>query len=195
MEQVEMTAQLRTETSGAALRALRSAGFVPAVVYGSQMTPLAISVPAKWFDSAAASGKTLVSLRVNGQTMDVMVQDIQRDPVSRRVTHVDFYRVDMARMLDVRVPVHVNGSEEVERRGGIVQQQAREVEVTARPADAPQYISVDVSHLRPGDHITAGELVLPPQVTLKSDPAEVVVSILAPKQTVAFAEAKEAESV
>jgi len=81
----------------------------------------------------------------------------------------------------------------VSEAGGIVQHQLREVEVECLPTDVPGHITVDVSHLRVGDHISAGGLALPERVTLVTDADEVVVTVVAPRMAEVEEAAKEDE--
>ncbi|MDQ0190160.1 50S ribosomal protein L25 [Alicyclobacillus cycloheptanicus] len=180
MEHLIMEAAART--GHAALSQLRQDGLVPAVLYGGQEAPVSITVAEKDLERAKVGSKNLVELRVNGENVSAFWQDVQRDPVSRRILHADFYRVDLSAHVDVRVPLHLHGVEAVEKRGGVVQQQTRELEIRALPSDVPEYISVYVGDMEIGDHIEVAKVVLPPGVTSRTSGQVVVASVIAPKQ-------------
>jgi len=170
------------DTAGSTLTQLRREGYIPAVIYGEGIEPTNISVPEKAFTGEAALHKTLVELDVNGQKINAMVHVLQRHPVSKKILHIDFYKVRLDQPIDTKIPVHVHGTEAVEKRRGIVQQQLREVEVHALPNATPEYLTVDVSNLDAGQHITVSDMELPAGVTLKSEGTEVVVAVLASKR-------------
>lgn len=170
------------DVKGTTRATLRAQQLVPAVVYGHGMEPITIAVSEKLFQGTTAIGKTLAKMKVGGKTMDVMVHAVQRDPVSRTVLHVDFYKVNLSEPIDVKIPLHVAGIEAVERKRGIVQQQTREVTIHVLPQNAPEVLTVDVSDLDVGDHFTVGDLSLPKGAELRSEPSEVIVSVLAAKR-------------
>ncbi|MCL6549048.1 MAG: 50S ribosomal protein L25 [Alicyclobacillus sp.] len=181
MEQMQLTGAVRTSSQSSSLRALRRAGRIPAVLYGRGMEPIKLSVPEKEL-AGRGLGKAFAKLTVDGRDYDVLVQEVQRHPVTGKLLHVDFHAVDQGQPVDIRLPVHVAGIEDVERRGLVVQQQTREVEVRALPKDTPEYLEVDIRHLDAGDHLSVADLPLPPGVMLRSDPDEVLVTVLAPRR-------------
>lgn len=172
------------EQSQGSLRRLRAAGWIPGVLYGGAEATTAISIPETAFHGTLSASPKYVELSLLGQRSPALVHEIQRDPLTRRITHVDFYRVDVNQPAEVDVPIHLHGVEVAQRRRCIVQQQLRTVTIRVLPKDAPEYISVDVSALEPGQHITVGEIVLPAAVTRCGDAAEVVVAALAPARTI-----------
>lgn len=172
---------------------IRRQGRTPAVVYGHRRTSQAISVDNLELHQVLGHGSNaLIKLTTGAAEDTVMVKDIQRDPVRGGILHIDFISVALDEVLTVRVPLAVVGEDDVTEAGGIVQHQLREVEVECLPTDVPGHINVDVSNLRVGEHISAGQLPLPAKVALITDPDEVVVSVVAPRVTEAE-EAPEAE--
>lgn len=182
MDQQVVQATTR-DTHGSTLTKLRLQGEIPGVVYGNGQASTPISVPEKAFTGEGGVRRSFVELVVDGKKVNAMVHDIQRHPVSKKVLHIDFYEVRMDQPIDSKVSVNIQGIEAVERRRGIVQQQLREVEVHALPSATPEYLNVDVSGLDIGDHLSAVDISLPAGVTLRSEPSEVVVTVLAAKHT------------
>src|SRR5699024_1981752 len=94
----------------------------------------------------------VISLDIdNGDTVDVMVHDYQKDPVKWDVTHIDFYVVDMSEAMDVGVALYLDGDAQGVKDGGILQQPLYELQVRAKPRDIPEEIRVDISELAIGD--------------------------------------------
>lgn len=168
---------------------LRRAGRIPAVVYGHRRASQAISVDYAGFQQVLEHGSNvLIKLTAPSSEDTVMVKEIQRDPVRGHILHVDFLAVAMDEVLTARVPLYVSGDEAVSEAGGIVQHQLREIEVECLPANVPGHITADVAHLKVGDHVVAGDLVLPDGVKLLTPADEVAVTVVAPR----VAEAEEA---
>jgi len=155
---------------------------IPAVVYGKGVASEPLAVPAKELHQVLEMGANqLIQLVFDGFDRTVMIKEIQRHPVRGHVMHVDFHAVEMDRPIRAQVPLFTTGDEAVSSRGGILQHQLREVEIECLPAAVPAHLSADVSSLHVGEHISAGELVLPPDVRLVTDPDEIVVTVVAPR--------------
>lgn len=163
-------------------RRLRRQGRIPAVVYGHRRASQAISVDALGFNQVAEhGGNILINLMLPDGQDTVMVKAIQRDPLRGRIVHVDFLAVSLDEVLTASVPLTIIGDDEVTEAGGIVQHQLREVEVECLPTDVPSHITVDVSQLRIGDHITAGDLAIPESVKLLTAGDEIIITVIAPR--------------
>lgn len=176
------------DTNGSTLTKLRASGEIPAIVYGLGLDPTPISVSEKAFQGFSALRKSLVELTVAGQKLNTIVQEVQRHPVTKKILHIDFLQVDLNQPTDTKVPVHVVGIEEVERRGGIVQQQTHEVELHALPRSMPEVLTVDVSDLEVGESVSVGTIKIPSGVEFRSDPNEVVASVIAGRGAATSAE-------
>ena len=161
---------------------LRRQGRIPAVVYGHRRESQAISVDALGFSQVAEhGGNILISLVLPDGQDTVMVKAIQREPLRGRIVHVDFLAVSLDEVLTASVPLTIIGDDAVTEAGGIVQHQLREIEVECLPTDVPSHITVDVSQLRIGDHITAGDLAIPESVKLLTDSDEIIITVIAPR--------------
>lgn len=173
---------------GAATRApgksnhIRREGKIPAVVYGRTSSPKTVAVDRRELQQALDRGANrLIALTLEGQTTNVMVKEVQRHPLRGSILHVDFHAVALDEVINVRVPVSVHGEESVAAGGGIVQHQLREVEVSCLPGSVPGHLEVDITGLHVGEHVSAGDIVLPAGVSLVSEADEIVVTVVAPR--------------
>lgn len=194
MQQVSLAVTPRGVGKGAA-RAARRAEQIPAVVYGHGLVPQAVQVGARDFGRATAAGHSNAVFLLKfpgdgGVRYTTMIKDVQKDPLTDAVLHVDFNHVSLAEQVRMAVPVVVAGEDDIIKRGLVVQHFAREVEVECLPADVPDRLVVDVAALRVGDHISVGGLAIPAAVRLLTPVDEVVVAVLAPKGEEAPAEAE-----
>ena len=173
----------REETGKSANRRLRREEMIPAVVYGGGKEPISIQVPRKTLIDLFKSGGSenrifLLKLADTGQSRHAMIRDMQIHPITRKVEHVDFMRIDMAKRIRVRVHVTLEGvAYGVRTEAGLLDFVTREVEVECLPTAIPQEIKVDVTEVRVGQHLEVKDLKLPAGVTLIEDEDRVVVSV------------------
>jgi large subunit ribosomal protein L25 len=110
-----------------------------------------------------------------------MIRDVQIDPMSRQPVHVDFIRVSLDETVKVTIPVYLLGVPVGVTDGGNLHQSYRNLPITAKPADIPTKIEMDVTALKIGDALHASDLKLPPGVKVMLDPKEALASVVAPR--------------
>jgi large subunit ribosomal protein L25 len=188
MSEMTIEVQSRDEEVGSgAARRLRRAGMIPAVVYGGDRESKAITVPRRALIELLKKGGRenavfLLKLAGSDKQRNCMVKELEVDPISREILHVDFLRIDMAAKVEVSVHVELLGEPlGVRNEGGILDHVNREVEVSCLPGDIPRQLELDVSGLRIGDHVAAGDLTLPDGVELLTEPDRVLASVVAPR--------------
>jgi len=182
-------------------RRLRVRGHIPAVLYGGpsaggapQATPIAVDPRRLMTILRGESGvNTLIGLKVGDEDVKVLMREYQVDPLTRRLLHVDFYRIAMDKLLTVTVPVTVRGEAKgVKQQGGLLDIVHREVEIQCLPADIPEHIEVDVSELMLGQAIRLRDAATSPKWTPVTDPDVMLVHVITPR---AVAEPEAAETV
>jgi large subunit ribosomal protein L25 len=164
-----------------ASRELRARGHVPAVVYGhGEPVPVALSLR----EAQAVVGMPpnhVFALALEGRGReDVRLVAVQREATTGRLLHLDLERVRRGERTRAEVPVHVRGEEELIRRGGVVARLLDAIEVEGEAMHLPSAVEVDVSHRAAGDHVTAGDLSLPPGVALVTPPQTPVLHVTHP---------------
>jgi large subunit ribosomal protein L25 len=181
MAEITLQADTGRTTGSRASGRLRGEGKVPGVVYGLGKEPQSVAVV--WRDlrhalTGEAGLNALIDLHVDGAGGDlVIVKEMQRHPVRRDVLHVDFLRVSRDQAITVEVPVVLHGdAQEVTSNDGQVDHILYQLAISAKPADIPNEIPVDISALKIGDAIRVGDLVLPEGVTTDVDPEDAVVT-------------------
>src|ERR671915_2107647 len=184
-DNVDLQAREREERGKNAARRLRASGMVPAVLYGDgdgQSRPL--SVPGKIVDYTLhhLGDNALYDIDLGAGTSTARIVDVQRDPVTGRLIHVDFAPVDMQERIEVTVPLHVVGESPGAEEGGVLQQVAYEVQIETLPGDIPQELNLDVTSLGMNENLTLADLTLPDGITLVSDPEEVAATVTAPTE-------------
>ncbi|UCG62986.1 MAG: 50S ribosomal protein L25/general stress protein Ctc [Candidatus Zixiibacteriota bacterium] len=195
MREVSLAASSRATFGKGPARRSRKEGNIPAVVYGPEISPLPIVLSEKAFRAAVkeASGTSaIINLEVDGKASKVIIRDIQRDPVTSHVVHVDFHAIRMDKALHLSIPVRFVGvARGVKTDGGILQTTMREVDISCLPSDIPEHIDVDVSDLGIGDAIHVRDLSVP-NAKILDEPQRTVVVVAAP--TVVKVETPEEEA-
>ena len=185
METVELAVELRSNVGKGAARRMRRSGKVPAVFYGPKRPSTLIAVDAKEFSQkvSALEGSHLIRFRSSVEDIAdtvALVKDTQYHPVSGDALHADFYEVDMAKKLRVRVPLHFTGKAAGVAAGGILQPVRRDVEVECLPMDIPEFVEVEVSALGIHDAVHVSELQPPAGVSFIFDTDFALVTVLPP---------------
>jgi large subunit ribosomal protein L25 len=163
------------------LREMREANQVPAVVYGAKKESQVVSVDAKALHRVLlAAGSGLVLIQIGGKApVNVLPREIQRDPVKRRVLHIDFQVVSMTEKLRLNVPIETTGTAPVLSNPDMVLVRRMDtVEVECLPADIPAHLLADLSKLETvDDDLLISDLQPPAGVKLMTDPSYIVFSV------------------
>lgn len=169
-------------------------GLIAAVAYNKEQN-VSFAIERKAFDRAFRQQGTtgLFDITIEGgETFPALVKTVQMDKRRREAIHADFYMVTYGEPIEVSVPVHTTGKSQGEVMGGLVDVVVHNLQVIAPgPRRIPQEITVDVTRLGIGDHVTAGQIKLPEGVQLAADAEQVVISVLPPRLS---AEELEAET-
>ena len=194
METIPLAAKPRTEVGKKATKQTRRQGKVPAILYGHGMKPLSLEVGVRDLYVALhtrAGENVVISLKVDGVKLKestCRIKEIQHNPVTDEIAHVDFTVISLTEKITVKVPLVVEHAEEAAgvKEGGILDVVHHEIEVECLPTQIPEKIEVNVKEMKIGDAIHRRDLVIPTGVECKLPPEEVVVSLHPP--------AKEAEA-
>jgi large subunit ribosomal protein L25 len=184
-----LTATKRSKTDKLAL--IRNNGMVPAVVYGARVENTMLSVPSVDFEKIlkiAGESSTIVleikdeeNKTTKPQKIDVLIHDMQVDPVKGHPIHIDFLAIDMDKPVEVNIPIEFTGIAPAEKDGlGNLVKVMHEIEVEALPKNLPNNVVVDLSVLIAlNDQIHVKDIKLPKEVTMKTS-GEEVVALIAP---------------
>jgi len=194
MDRIELSAAKR-DVLGKKVEFLRRRGITPANLYGHkvQSTPLQIDTAELKRTLAQAGKSSLVALKIDGTKRPRMVvfREIQRQPVTRSLLHVDLYEVSMAEKIKIEVPlVLVNEAPALKDRGGILVQNMTSIEVECLPANMPHSFEVDLSVLHEiDDAVHVKDLQVPEGVGVLTDREQSIVQISRSRVEVEVAEA------
>ena len=182
MSDTVLVAETGRVTGSSASRRLRADDRIPGVVYGLGMEPLVVSVKRRDLRTAlsgTAALNTVLDLQVDGTTYSAIVKDLQRHPVRRNVSHVDFIQVNLNAEITVSVPLRLEGTAlEVLNNDGLVDAAVDSIEVVCTPRNIPDEFVVDISAMKMDTVIRLSDLALPEGVSTTGDPEMAVVTVL-----------------
>jgi len=166
MNVFELEAESRSDMGKGASRRLRRDGKVPAIIYGGDVDPKAVTLVhsevLKRLEHEAFYAHIL-TVNVDGKATKAVLRDLQRHPAKPFVMHMDFQRIDENKAIHVHVPLHFAGADVAPgaKAGGLVTHEMIEVDLEVLPKHLPEYIEVDVSAMNIGDALHLSDLVLP----------------------------------
>ena len=172
---------VRRDVIGKKVRALRRQGIIPANIYGHNVESLAVQVPSDELRLLMKrhGRNEIIYVQVDGQERPTFVRDVQRNPVTDQIVHVDFLQISLTEKVRLEVPVHFSGvAPAVTTFGGIVTHATNQVLVEALPTAVPSVIEVDISDLTEiGQSIHVGDLPEMEGVVFLTDAGSVIVRI------------------
>jgi len=194
-----LAVETRSDAGSTAARALRHAGKIPGILFGHGEPSTPVSVETRAFEELLHAGKRhhLLTITVDGGAKDtVLIRELQRDPISRRVIHADLQRVGKSEAINTTVPVTVTGvAAGVREFGGVLDLVTHELEINGPADQIPEHVEVDVSSLGIRDHLTAAEVPLPKGFTLVTAPEAIIASVEPPRVEEAATAPASAEEV
>ncbi|MBU3665605.1 MAG: 50S ribosomal protein L25 [Chthoniobacterales bacterium] len=183
--QVSLKASHRTAKGRNAVKKLKNADAIPAILYGSGVEPTPLQLERRAIDtllSHAVGENILVNLEIDGGARLALINEVQHHPVNRAVLHVDFQAVSANQALVAEVVIEpVGEAAGVKTGGGLLEQSLRSIEVECLPKDLPEMIKVDVSALNLGDALHVRDLPALPGVKYVADPEVTVFLVSEPK--------------
>jgi len=183
MEQINIDIFQRGVSSDAYLSSVRKSGYIPGVLYGNHFSNRSIQLNYKEFTKQLKKhGKSgIFQVIVDNESISVKINEIQRDPVSNEIIHIDLHTVDLDKVINISVPIQLFGTSIGVKNGGILQQQLRAIEVKGLPTQVPESIHLNLSDLDIGQAIYVENLMIPEEVEVLNDPSTLILTILSPK--------------
>jgi large subunit ribosomal protein L25 len=178
----QLTAQNRKTDSGPNPTKLRKSGFIPGILYGSEVESTPLQLSRDELVKTLNHGHHVFEIKLGQKTHLVNVGEIQRDPMSRKIIHISFLKLKENQKTTMAIPLHFVGEAKGSREGGVVTHPVNTLQVEGLPKNMPDSIEVDISELAMHEALHINEIKLPSGLSLKeSNPEQVVVSCHPPK--------------
>jgi len=198
MATAQLSASTRDSVGKGAARTLRSAGQIPAVIYGHAREPMSLAVPAREVEKLlerVSAESTVIELNLAGGVARTLIREIQRHPFKKQILHIDFQELVAGEKVSVNVPIVLTGTPEgVRVSGGILSQVMSELTILVDPVNIPRRIEADVTHVLIGHSIHVSDLKVPEGVEVLDEADATIAVVSAPKveaEPVAVAEGAE----
>jgi large subunit ribosomal protein L25 len=198
MATAQLSATTRNSVGKGAARTLRSAGQIPAVIYGHAREPQSLAIPTRDVEKLlerVSAESTVIELDVGGTIARTLIRDIQRHPFKKQILHIDFQELVAGEKVSVNVPIVLTGTPEgVRLSGGILSQVMYELTILVDPINIPRRVEADVTNVAIGHSLHVSDLQVPEGVEVLDEADATVAVVQAPKveaEPVAAAETTE----
>jgi len=185
MATAQLSASPRDAVGKGAARSLRTAGKIPAVIYGHAREPQSLAIPTREFEKLlerVSAESTVIELDLGGTVARTLIREIQRHPYKKQILHIDFQELVAGEKVTVNVPIVLVGTPEgVRVSGGILSQVMSELAILVDPVNIPNRIEADVTPITIGHSLHVSDLKIPEGVEVIDDPEETVAVVSAPK--------------
>lgn len=183
MSVIQLSGTRRDKLGKGGARKARAAGNIPGVVYGHGEEPVPVAVGATEFANALRGhkgGNPIVNLNLGNGDVTALIRDVQYDPITQAILHLDFQHISLTEMVEVEVPVHLTGlAIGVKDGGGILEHLIRSLEVRCLPTAIPASIDVDVTALAVGDSLHVS-VVKVEGLEILTDPSATIAIVASP---------------
>ncbi len=181
-----LNVQTRAESGKGAARRIRRAGRVPGVLYGGEAAPVLVSAEAmeawRLFNAISVENTILHLVVDGGEPERALIREIQTHPFLPKLLHVDFLRIQRGKPIEVQVPISLQGVPDgVRTEGGVLDLVVHDLAVKCVPSKIPEVIALDVTAMKIGDVLRAGDLEMPEGVENLVDPARTICSVAPPR--------------
>ena len=181
------------ETGKKAVKAVRNAGLVPCVLYGSHTEPVHFAVETLQLRPLIHTAETYrVGISVDGTDHEAIVKEAIFHPITDVPIHMDFLALTKGEPLTMTIPIRLEGTPRGVKAGGILSQPLNDLQIRALPKDIPGHVSIDISKMDVGESLHVEELSLGDNIEVLTDPDRTLATVTAPR---ALVEEDEVEAV
>lgn len=184
MQTIEVRGEIRQAGGKGGARRARASGRTPGILYGAGEAGLPISVDSKSFAHMLRqhpSGAFIIDLKIAGREGDdtkALIKEVQRDPLTSKILHVDLQHVSLDQKVVLHVPIHLVGTPVGVKEGGVLEHFVRDVEIQCLALQMPEGIDLDVSGLGRGHSLHVSDLSAPEGVTILTPGTRVIATIV-----------------
>ncbi len=182
MEKVVIEAQKRTKIDKSSRSALRKEGKVPAIFYSKHHDPLPVQFTERAIHPLVFTSKTsLITLNVEGhEELDCIIKDVQFDPVTEKIVHIDLLGLKKGEKIQIEVPVQLVGNPIGIKEGGILQHTLHKLQIECLPINIPEHLEINVAELKLGQAIHVEDIKFD-NFDILSAPESIIAAVTHPK--------------
>jgi len=174
-----LATQSRPPKSKIKASTIREQNKLPGVIYGIGMKSMPIQIEWKTWQNVAEKGEKIIDVKVDGGSkILVAIAEIAREPITNKIVHISFHKLNEKQESTITVPIHLVGH--VEK--GVMAHIINEVEIKGKPQDLPGHLDIEISHLKEGDHLLISDIKLPKGVKILEEGEKVFAICQRPKK-------------
>jgi large subunit ribosomal protein L25 len=174
-----LATQSRPPKSKIKASTIRKQNKLPGVIYGIGMKSMPIQIEWKTWQNVAEKGEKIIDVKVDGGSkILVAIAEIAREPITNKIVHISFHKLNEKQESTITVPIHLVGH--VEK--GVMAHIINEVEIKGKPQDLPGHLDIEISHLKEGDHLLISDIKLPKGVKILEEGEKVFAICQRPKK-------------
>lgn len=180
MINADLNISLRNDVGSRQSNRLRNEGLIPGILYGYDVENQSIQLERKTVESLIKTHgeNVLVGLNLGGSHIQTLIKEVQRDPLTNQILHVDFHSINLDKPVQATIPIVLRNRGVVEDANAVVQQLLREVTVECLPKDIPESLNVSVKDLAMGSALTVSDLEISNEISIMNEPGEVIASLV-----------------
>ncbi|MGB7605079.1 MAG: 50S ribosomal protein L25 [Lutisporaceae bacterium] len=179
MKSVNLNANIREHAGKKQVRKLERDSMIPAVLYSKNSQSRLLMLD--YIEIQSVIDKhgehIIVKLQVDNEEIPTIIKEVQRDPISYRIVHIDFQPVSLHEIIHADIPVHIINGNRVEKNGWIINKQLGQIEVQGEVESIPRNITIDASKLKLGEVLRVADLEISKELSILSDTEDIVLSI------------------
>lgn len=179
MKSISLNANIREYAGNNQVRKLEREAMIPAVLYSKDSQSRLLKLDYNEIQSAIEryGEHIIVKLKVDNEETHAIIKEVQRDPVSYRISHIDFQPVALHEVIHADLPILVINSDRAEKNGWIINRQLGQIEVQGEVESIPRNITIDASKLRLGEVLRVSDLEISEELSVLSDTDDIILSI------------------
>jgi large subunit ribosomal protein L25 len=158
---------------------VRRAGKIPGILYGEKVSNLLFEIAEMDLNKEIArqGEHGVVDININGSAHRTLIKEIQKDPVTHKIIHIDLEDINSDKRIQTEVPLHFINEDKVAQTGGILQKEKSSVKVQCKASELPKYINVDLKNLKYGDVYKLSNIELAGEISIAEDLNTVIASV------------------
>ncbi len=179
MKHISLNANIRAEAGNKQVRKLQKESMIPGILYGKNSQGRLLKLDYQEISNAIEKhgDKVVVQLSIENQEVPAIIKEVQRDPVSHKIVHIDFQPVSLHEVIHAEVPIVIINGERAEKQGWIINRQLGQLEVQGDVESIPRSITIDAAKLNLGDVLKVADLEISKELSILSAPGDVVLSV------------------
>lgn len=177
MEKLNVNIRLKNRAHSA--RKDRSNGLVPGILYGKELQNTLFEIGDLELNSHIIKNGEHGTLEINmgGKDYNTLIKEIQRDPVSRKIIHMDLEALSNNKKVITEVPIHFSGEKELKTQGSIIQKEKTNIKVECASENIPPYFDIDIANLKRGEPFRVCDIEFAAEISVIDDLKSVIVSV------------------